>query len=148
MQLKLLGITYFDDEIHRMAQLRTLEWDAFPVFATRSLAPIAMFWIPWWELFLILAALSLIWCPIRNAVASPALSAVAALLNMAIVALIANVVIAIVFFLGGRVLEGCIALVWQLVTTVLSFAYPPSKQPALQFKILSRADGAGFTDEV
>ena len=41
MQLHLLGITYNDDEIPRVVQLRTLEWDAFPVFATRSFAPIA-----------------------------------------------------------------------------------------------------------
>ena len=148
MQLKLLGITYFDDEIHRMAQLRALEWDAFPVFATRSFAPIAMFWIPWWELLLVLAALSLIWCPIRNGVASPTLSASAALLNMFIVALVANVVIALVFFFSGRVLAGCVALGWQLVTTVLSFAYPPSKESALLFRILSRVDDEGFIDGV
>ncbi len=148
MQLKLLGITYFDDEIHRMAQLRSLEWDAFPVFATRSFAPIAMFWIPWWELLIILAALSLIWCPIRNAVASPTLAAVGALFNMFVVALLANVVIALIFFFSGRVVEGCFALVWQLVTTVLSFAYPPSKQSALLFKILSQVNEGGSVDGV
>lgn len=148
MQLKLLGITYFDDEIYRMAQLRTLEWDAFPVFATRSFAPIAMFWISWWELLLILAALSLVWCPIRNSVASPTVSAAAALLNMFVLALVGNVVIASLFFISGRVLGGCIALVWQLVAPLLSFTYPPSKESTLLLKLLSRADGAELVDAV
>lgn len=101
MQLKLVGITYNDDEISRVVQLRTIEWDAFPAFATRSFAPIAMFWIPWWQLMLLLAALSLVWCPIRNHVASPTVSAVGALLNMALVAIPANIVIAVVFFYGA-----------------------------------------------
>ncbi len=144
VHLKLLGITYHEDEIPRLIQLRTLEWDAFPVFATRSLAPLAMFWMPWWEPMLLLATASLIWCPIRNHVALPAVSVAAALLNMAIVALLANVIIAILLFANGRFLEGGIALIWQLITTVVSFAYPPSRDPALQSKFLSRISGAGF----
>ena len=145
MQLRLLGITYNDDEIPRVVQLRTLEWDAFPVFATRSFAPVALFWVPWWQLMIALAALSAVWCPIRNHVASARLSALAALLNMAVVAVPVNLVIAVIFFFRGRVLEGCIALAWNLVATVLSFAYPPSREPALQSKILAKVEG-GFIE--
>jgi hypothetical protein len=141
MQLKLLGITYNDDEIPRVVQLRTLEWDAFPVFATRSFAPIALFWMPWWLLILVLAGFSIIWCPIRNHIPSARFSALAALCNMAPVAIPVNIIIAIIFFSLGRVLDGCIALVWNLVATIVSFAYPPSREPALQYRILSKVAG-------
>jgi hypothetical protein len=142
MQLRLLGVTYNDDEIPRVVQLRTVEWDAFPVFATRSFAPIALFWIPWWQLMIALIALSVVWCPIRNRVASARVSAFAALLNMALVAVPANIIIAVIFFFLGRVLEGCVALGWNLIATILSFAYPPSKESALQYRILSKVEGA------
>ena len=92
-----------------------------------------------------LVALSVVWCPIRNRIASARVSAFAALLNMALVAVPANIIIAVIFFFLGRVLEGCVALGWNLIATVLSFAYPPSKESALQNRILSKVEG-GFIE--
>ncbi len=66
MHLRLLGITYHDAEAERFIQMRAMEWEAFPVFATRAFAPVALFWIPWWQLLLILVLASAVWCPIRN----------------------------------------------------------------------------------
>ena len=63
MHLRLLGTTYYDLEVERYIQLRSMEWEAFPVFATRAFAPVAMFWIPWWQLILILLLTSVVLVP-------------------------------------------------------------------------------------
>jgi hypothetical protein len=147
MHLRLLGITYDDTEVERFIQLRSMEWEAFPVFATRAFAPLAMFWIPWWQLILILLVASAIWCPVRNHIASPELAAFGGYIGMVMVALPVNVIIAIIFFSQAKILEGCLALVWNLVATLLAFAYPPSRSSALQEKLWSRVQGVA-ADEV
>jgi len=97
-----------------------------------------MFWIPWWQLIVILLLASAIWCPIRNHIASPGLAAFGAYIGMLMVALPTNIIIAIIFFSQSKILEGCLALLWNLVSTLIAFAYPPSRSSALQEKLWSR----------
>jgi hypothetical protein len=110
MHLRLFGITYHDSEVERFIQMRTMEWEAFPVFATRAFAPVAMFWIPWWHLILVLLLASVIWCPIRNHIASPELATFGTYIGSLMVSLPANIIIAVIFFSQAKLLEGCLAL--------------------------------------
>jgi|SRR5882724_3228279 len=142
MQLTLGGTTYEGLEIERYISLRKLEWEAFPVYATRAFAPVALFWIPWWQLILILTLASIVWCPIRNQVASPDLANVAVKLNNIFVSLLTNFIVAAIFFWQARILEGCIALFWNLISTAIGFAYPPSRKSALEDKLWSRVQEA------
>jgi len=127
MHLRLLGITYYDDEVERFIQLRSMEWEAFPVFATRAFAPLAMVWIAWWQLILILVLASVVSCPIRNHVASPELAALGSQIANVFVSVPANIIIALIFFSQAKILPGCLTLLWNLVSTLLAFAYPPSR---------------------
>ena len=146
MHLRLLGITYDNLEIERFIQLRSVEWEAFPVFATRAFAPVALFWIPWWQLILILVLASVVWCAIRNHVASPEFAAFGSRISNIAVSLVVNVILAAIFFLQGKILAGCLALFWHLISTLLSLVYPPSRSSALQEKLWLRVKWP--TDEV
>ncbi len=147
MRLRLLGTTYDDAEVERFIQLRTMEWEAFPVFAARAFAPVALFWIPWWQLILILVIASVVWCPIRNHVASAELAAFGSLINNIAVSLALNFILAAIFFFRGNILAGCLALFWNLISTLLAFAYPPGRSSALQEKLWSRVEGVA-TDAI
>src|SRR6266404_6811506 len=99
MFITLLGIKYTGSDIERLIMLRSMEWDAFPVFATRAVAPIALFWIGWWQLAMVLAAASILWCPIRNRIANPELAALGSVVGNLFISLIANVAIATVLIM-------------------------------------------------
>ena len=143
MYLRLLGITYYGvDEVNRFIQLRSMEWEAFPVFATRAFAPVAMFWIPWWQLILILALASVVWCPTRNYVARPGLAALGSHIANVFVSVPANIVIALIFFSQAKILAGCLALLWNLISSLLALAYPPSRSSVLQDKLWARVHEA------
>ena len=43
MEYRFLGINYSEPEAERLILARSLEWEALPVFATRGIAPIALF---------------------------------------------------------------------------------------------------------
>jgi hypothetical protein len=148
MHLTLRGIAYEGVEIERYILLRKLEWEAFPVYATRAIAPVALFWIPWWQLILILVLASIIWCPIRNHVANPELSDVASSLNNIYVSLPANIVLAGIFFWQGRIPDSFVTLFWNLISTVIGFAYPRSRESALEDKLWSRVQSEPNSSDV
>lgn len=128
-------MTFSEDEASKMLLLRSLEWEALPVFATRSFAPIALFWLTWWQLLLLLAVPSLLWCPIRTRFVSFRLAMVSSLLNNIFVTLLANVLIAIVFFAVGAVTNGVIALFWLPISAILAFVYPRLKTLDIRNKL-------------
>jgi hypothetical protein len=126
--------TYSKEEAERFVFLRKLEWEAFPVFATRAFAPVALFWLSWWQLALAFVLASLVWCPVREYAANIRVATAASALNNIVVSLVGNVVIAVVFFVEGKTVVGCIALVWHFVSSLLAFAYPPSRSLKIQEK--------------
>ncbi len=124
-----------EDESSRLILVRALEWEALPVFGTRSIAPIAMFWFQWWQVCLVLAACSLIWYPISKHLVSLRVGMVLAFANNLYVSVLANIVVAVVFFCTGRVAFGFVALFWHFISTLLSFAYPRNSLPTIQEKL-------------
>jgi hypothetical protein len=90
---------------------------------------------------------SVVWCPIRNHVAIPELAAFGSLISNVAVSLAVNFVLAAIFFLQGKILAGCLALFWNLISTLLAFAYQPGRSSALQENLWSRVRGLA-TDEV
>ena len=61
-------------------------------------------------------------------------------LGMVMVSLPANIILAVIFFSQAKILEGFIALLWNVVSTLLALAYPPSRSSALQKKLWSRVE--------
>jgi hypothetical protein len=135
MEHKVSGMTFTQEESPRLILARSLEWEALPVFATRGIAPIALFWFSWWQVCLALVACSLLWCPIRTRFVSLRVAMISSFINNIYVSLLANVVVAVVFFATGRVAAGFVALLWHLISTVLAFAYPPTRAPTIQEKL-------------
>jgi hypothetical protein len=135
MEHKVSGMTFTEEESSRLILTRSLEWEALPVFATRSVAPIALFWFPWWQVCLSLVACSLLWCPIRTRIVSLRVSMMVSFLNNICVSLLTNVVVAVVFLSTGRVALGVLSLLWHFVSTLLAFAYPPTRAPVIQEKL-------------
>jgi hypothetical protein len=134
MNHKVMGQIFNAEESHKLVLARSLEWEAFPVFATRSIAPIFLFWFIWWQICLFLICCSFVWCPIRKQFASLRIAIIVAFLNNLYIELIANLIVAIIFFSTGRIANGFIALFWNFISTGLAFAYPPTKMPIIQEK--------------
>ena len=138
------GIRFTEEESSRLILLRSLEWEALPVFATRGIAPIALFWFPWWQVCLALVACSLPWCPIRTRFVSLHTAMIVSLLNNFYVSLLTNVIFAIMFFATGRLAAGFIALFWHLISPLLVFAYPPPRIPTIQEKFWAQLHGGSL----
>src|SRR5882757_7359254 len=117
MNYKAAGTTFTEEESSRLILGRSLEWEALPVFATRSIAPIALCWFPWWQVCLVVIACSVLWCPVRTRFVSLRMAIMISFLNNIYVSLLVNVVVAIVFFSMGKVVLGFIALLWHFVST-------------------------------
>ena len=128
-------MTFTEEESSKLILIRSLEWEALPVFATRGIAPVALFWFPWWQVCLAFVACSLLWCPVRTRFVSLRLAIMVSFLNNLYVSLLTNVVVAIVFFSAGRVALGFVSLLWHFVSTLLAFAYPPTRAPIIQEKL-------------
>ena len=135
MEHKVSGMTFTEEESSRLILARSLEWEALPVFATRGIAPIAMFWLPWWQLCLALVACSLLWCLVRTRFVSLRVSMFVSFLNNIYVSLLTNLLVAVIFFSTGRVALRFVALLWHLISTLLAFAYPPTRVPTIQEKL-------------
>jgi hypothetical protein len=135
MEHKVSGMTFTEEESSRLILLRSLEWEALPVFATRGIAPIALFWFPWWQVCLALVACSLLWCPVRTRFVSLRVSMFVSFLNSLYASLLMNAVVAVIFFSTGRVALGFVALLWHFISTLLAFAYPPTRVPTIQEKL-------------
>jgi|SRR5882672_5120254 len=135
MEQRIFGITYTEEESSQLILLRSLEWEALPVFATRGYAPIALFWFPWWHVCLALLACSFIWCSVRARFVSLRVAMIVSFLNNIYVSLLMNLVVAVTFFSTHRVGLGFMALLWHLISTLLAFAYPPTRVPTIQEKL-------------
>ncbi len=135
MEHNVSGMTFTEEESSRLILLRSLEWEALPVFATRGVAPIALFWFPWWQVCLALVACSLLWCPVRTRFVSLRVSMFVSSLNNIYVSLLTNIVVAVIFFCIGRIALGFLALLWHFVSTLLAFAYPHTRVPTIQEKL-------------
>jgi hypothetical protein len=131
-------MTFTEEESSRLILLRALEWDSLPVFATRTIAPITLFWLPWWQVCLALVACSLFWCPIRTRFVSLRVAMVVSRTNNLYVSLFANVVVAVIFFCTGRFALGLVALLWQFISALLAVAYPPTKLPIIREKLMAQ----------
>ena len=128
-EYKILRKSYSEDEIERLLLLRSLEWEALPVFALRGIAPLGLLWFPWWQVCLAFVAASLIWCPIRTRFANFFTAMLVSKFSNLLVSVIMNVLIAGFFFYKGHIAMGLLALLWHFVATILAFAYPPSGVP-------------------
>ena len=95
---KILGKSYSEDEIGRLLLLRSLEWEALPVFALRGIAPLGLLWFSWWQVCLAFVAASLIWCPIRTRSANFFTAMLVSRFSNLLVSVIMNVLIAGFFF--------------------------------------------------
>lgn len=135
MDQKSFGMTFNEAESSRLILARALEWEALPVFGTRSVAPIALFWLPWWVVFLALAGCSVLWSPIRTRFVSLRAAMLVCFLNNIYITLVTNVTVAVIFFSTGRVALGFLSLCWTIVSTLLAFAYPPTRNTIIQDKL-------------
>jgi hypothetical protein len=135
MEHKVSGMTFTEEESSRLILARSLEWEALPVFATRGVAPIALFWFPWWQVCLALVACSLLWCPVCTRFVSLRVAMIVWFLNNIYASLVTNVIVAVVFFSTGRVALGFLSLLWHFVSTLLAFVYPPTRAPIIQAKL-------------
>jgi hypothetical protein len=142
MEYRILGINYSEPEAERLILARSLEWEALPVFATRSVAPIALFWFSWWQICLCLVAAALVWCPFRTKYVNLALSMVLSFVNNIFVSVLINAAVAVMFFINGKTLLAIISLLWHLVSTLLAFTYPPSTKPIIQEKLWEQLEAA------
>jgi hypothetical protein len=138
MEQRICGITFSEEEFPRLVLLRSLEWEALPIFATRSLAPIGLFWLTWWQLLLLLVLPSLLWCPIRTRFVSLRLAMLSSFLNMLYVSVFANILVAIIFFSTGKIAAGFIALFWHFISSALAFAYPATSHATIQEKFFAQ----------
>src|SRR5882672_4731759 len=98
MEHKVSGMTFTEEESSRLILARSLEWEALPVFATRGIAPIALFWFSWWQVCLALVVCSLLWSPIRTRFVSLRIAMIVSFLNNIYMSLLANVIVAVAFF--------------------------------------------------
>ena len=137
-------MTFTEEEASRLVLARSLEWEALPVFGTRGIAPIALFWLSWWQVCLALVACSLLWCPVRTRFVSLRVSMFVSFLNNIYVSLLANVVVAVLLFTTGRVALGFLALLWHFVSTLLAFAYLPTRAPIIQEKLAAQLQGVHY----
>ncbi len=135
MTWRLLGMTFSEGDSSRLVLARSLEWEALPVFATRAIAPIGLFWFNWWQLCLALAACSLLWCPIRSRFVSLRLGMIVSLFNNILVSLPANIFVAVVFFVLGRIGDACVSILWNVLSCLLAFAYPPTRAGTIPEKL-------------
>ena len=142
MEHKVSGMAFTEEESSRLVFARSLEWEALPVFATRGVAPIALFWFPWWQVCLALVACSLLWCPVRTRFVSLRVAMISSFLNNIYVSLLTNVVVAVVFFTTGRVALGFVSLLWHFISTLLASAYPPTRAPIIQEKLWAQMQGS------
>src|SRR5260221_8709207 len=141
MEHKVSGMTFTEEESARLILARSLEWEALPVFATRGIVPIALFWFPWWQVCLALIACSLLWCPVRTRFVSLKAAMTVSFINNLYVSLLTNIVVAVIFFCTGRVALGFVALLWHFISTVLAFAYPPTRAPIISGEVMGTVAG-------
>jgi hypothetical protein len=98
-------------------------------------APIALFWFPWWVVCATLASCSLLWTPFRTRFVSLRTAMEVSFLNNIYITLLVNVTVAVTFFVTGRIALGFLSLCWTIVSTILAFAYPPTRNPIIQQKL-------------
>ena len=91
--------------------------------------------IPALILCLALVACSLLWCLVRTRFVSLRVSMLVSILNNIYVSLLTNLLVAVIFFSTGRVALRFVALLWHLISTLLAFAYPPTRVPTIQEKL-------------
>jgi len=135
MEHKVSGMTFTQEESSRLILARSLEWEALPVFASRGVAPIALFWFPWWQVCLALVACSLLWCPVRARFVSLRVAMIVSFLNNIYASLLTNAAVAVLLFISGRVALGFVSLCWHLISALLALAYPPTRAPVIQEKL-------------
>jgi hypothetical protein len=140
LQYKIFGINYSDEEILRLVMLRSLEWDALPIYATRAVAPAALFWVPWWQLLLAIVAACLLWSVVRTQFVSLRVSMICVLLNSLFPSLVVNILIATVLFATGKVVLGFVALFWHLIATAMNWVCPQGGMPVIQEKLFAQIE--------
>lgn len=127
MEYKAFGISFDEEDLSTLVLVRALEWEALPVFATRSVAPIALFWFTWWQVLLALVVCSLPWCLMRGRLANLRAAIFFSLINNLYISLALNIVTAIILFSMGKLMLGFVSLLWHFISSLLAFAYPPTR---------------------
>jgi hypothetical protein len=115
-------IEYSRAEIGKLLMLRSLEWDALPIYGTRFIAPIALLWLRWWQLFLVLVALQFCWDHLKTRFVSFRIAMFINAVNMIRIAILTNGAIAVLFLVRGDILNAILSMLWLLVSSKLQFA--------------------------
>jgi len=126
--------SYTDEEIRRWLWLRAIEWAGFPAYISQIIAPILFIFYPWWQIVIGVVYVGIVWCLIRYAFVSVAISNTACLL---VVWLKWPVAIgsAIYLFVHQQPLASVIALIWPLVA---AFTTPPGKVGVIELHLAKR----------
>lgn len=140
LQYRIFGINYSIEEIPLLVMLRSIEWDALPIYATRAIAPAALFWVPWWQLLLAITVACWLWSAVRTQFVSLRVSMICVYLNGLIPSLVANILVAAVLFATGKVVLGFVALFWHLIATAMNWVCPPGGMPAIQEKLFAQIE--------
>ncbi len=126
---------YTEEEIERWLWLRAIEWGGFPAFISQAIAPILFLVYPWWHVILGFVCVNLVWCMIRHAFVSVALSTTACLVGEWLKVPPVAIGSAIYLFVHHQPLAAVVALIWPLIA---AFTIPPGKVGVIELRLAKR----------
>ncbi len=105
-----------DDLNIRWGQLRAIEWSAWPLFISQSLAPICLLFYPWENVAAGVVVADLLWAFVRHRFVSIILASLGSILVM--LKWFICPATAIYLFLHGEQTSAAFALLWPLLVLV------------------------------